>query len=192
MADGLLSQSDIDALIQGQRGKEIAVSKAKAVSAVDSSPPTPSQPPVKTITVPQAGDKPPQASIPSQQRQESIELKKPDSSLEARLLNLEQRLNQVEKVAGNLEQLEKKLTGGPNTGQVSAQQLQVVVQHIQELTQQVTNISNKLKGTLGYGAYQTFKCDKCTSQGHVATVLKCTKCGQESWRGWWPKKQSTP
>lgn len=188
MADGLLSQADIDALIQGQREKGIAAPKAKSKPAAAPSTPTSSQPAAKsTPVVSQPSDEIPLDSMLPKENPEPADPKKPDTLLEARMLKIEKRLDQMEKTARSIEQLERKLSN-PNTGMVTAQQLQAVVQRMQELTQEVANISNKLKGTLGYGAYQTFICDKCSSKGHVATQLKCTECGQESWRGWWPKK----
>jgi hypothetical protein len=44
----------------------------------------------------------------------------------------------------------------------------------------------KLKDTLLVGVRREFKCD-CGAKGFVAVYIKCTKCGKETWRGWWPK-----
>ena len=33
-----------------------------------------------------------------------------------------------------------------------------------------------------------FHCDSCNSQGLVAFSTKCTKCGKQTWWGWWPQK----
>jgi ParB/RepB/Spo0J family partition protein len=33
---------------------------------------------------------------------------------------------------------------------------------------------------------KNFECD-CGAKGHVAVHIKCTKCGKDNWRGWWPK-----
>jgi hypothetical protein len=33
-----------------------------------------------------------------------------------------------------------------------------------------------------------FHCDSCESHGLVAFSSKCTKCGKQTWWGWWPQK----
>jgi hypothetical protein len=33
-----------------------------------------------------------------------------------------------------------------------------------------------------------FHCDSCDSHGLVAFSSKCTKCGKQTWWGWWPQK----
>jgi len=34
---------------------------------------------------------------------------------------------------------------------------------------------------------ESFSCE-CRTSGMVAVHIKCTNCGKETWRGWWPKK----
>ena len=36
---------------------------------------------------------------------------------------------------------------------------------------------------------ESFKCSHCRSEGLVALYVKCTKCGKESWMGWWPDEE---
>jgi hypothetical protein len=62
-------------------------------------------------------------------------------------------------------------------------------QRVQELSEAVKKISNNLKGTPGYGVKNTFTCEKCSDHGHVAVMYKCTSCGRERWYGWWPEKK---
>ncbi len=188
MGDGLLSQSDIDALIKGQPGRGLALSKARARTAADAASQKESQPPEEAPPAPVEKMVSPQDVVPRERSQVPEVPPKSVSSFDARVLDLEQRLSRMETVAGRLEHLEKKVTGAQTAGQVSPQQLQAVVKRVQELSEEVRSISTKLQGTLGYDAYHIFECDRCSSHGAVATVFKCTKCGHESWRGWWPKK----
>ncbi len=110
------------------------------------------------------------------------------SSLQTGMNEITQRLTQLETTVGRLEHLEKTVASAGNNNQVSPQQLQDLMKRVQDIGQEVKNISAKLQGTLGYDIYHSYKCDKCSSQGLVSTAFKCTKCGQISWRGWMPKK----
>ena len=38
------------------------------------------------------------------------------------------------------------------------------------------------------GIRERFTCE-CGAKGMLAVSIKCTKCGEESWWGWWPKQQ---
>lgn len=49
-----------------------------------------------------------------------------------------------------------------------------------------TFTQKKLFGDPLAGLKENFKCD-CGAKGEVAVSIKCTKCGKETWRGWWPK-----
>jgi hypothetical protein len=44
-----------------------------------------------------------------------------------------------------------------------------------------------LDGTPALGLRRCFKCD-CGASGFVAVRIKCTKCGRETWWGWFPKQ----
>lgn len=37
--------------------------------------------------------------------------------------------------------------------------------------------------------FEGFKCSHCRSEGLLALYVKCTKCGKESWMGWWPDEE---
>jgi len=190
MADQLLSQSDIDALVKDMAGKSEgspgggkadapkAVAREASQSFEEASPPT---------TVTEVSLRGVVSQEPSRGRDVASESV---GSLEAKILDLTQRLSAVEATVGRLEGLEKRMAGSANAGQVSPEQLQAMVKRIQDLGQEIKNISARLQGTLGYDAYHTFKCDKCQTQGVVATVFRCTECGHQTWRGWWPRKQA--
>ena len=57
-----------------------------------------------------------------------------------------------------------------------------------QLKEALKKITTNLKGTPGYGVRQSFNCEKCSDEGHVAVMYRCTKCGHERWYGWWPDK----
>ncbi len=44
----------------------------------------------------------------------------------------------------------------------------------------------RLDGTPALGLKNRFKCD-CGAIGFVALHIQCTKCGKETWWGWFPK-----
>jgi polyhydroxyalkanoate synthesis regulator phasin/ribosomal protein S27AE len=44
-----------------------------------------------------------------------------------------------------------------------------------------------LDGTPALGLKHRFKCS-CGASGFVAMHIQCTKCGQETWWGWFPKE----
>ncbi len=187
MGDKLLSQSDIDSLVSGLLVQVSASPRAKAEPAagvVSHKVSQPSRevsasPPVRQASSPDATPKgqPRVADTPPQS----------DSSPGTNVADLVERLSRVETTVKRLEQLEK---GGASAGagQVSLQKVQAMAKRVLELSEEVKSISAKLRCTLAYDVYHSFKCDSCSSQGLVATVLRCTKCGHESWRGWWPKK----
>lgn len=44
----------------------------------------------------------------------------------------------------------------------------------------------RLDSTPALGLKQRFKCS-CGASGFVALHIQCTKCGRETWWGWFPK-----
>ena len=47
-------------------------------------------------------------------------------------------------------------------------------------------LEEQLDGTIGLGLKQRFEC-QCGATGLVAMRVRCTKCGRESWWGWFAK-----
>jgi hypothetical protein len=64
---------------------------------------------------------------------------------------------------------------------------------VRDLTNRLTKMemvlaeAQRIKGTT---MNQMFLCDSCNSQGLVAFSAKCTKCGKQTWWGWWPKNNT--
>jgi translation initiation factor 2 gamma subunit (eIF-2gamma) len=56
------------------------------------------------------------------------------------------------------------------------------------MSEQLEEISDNLRSSLGYGAAKIFQCSECGSGGTVAIHVKCTSCGEENWMGWWPEE----
>jgi len=48
------------------------------------------------------------------------------------------------------------------------------------------DLKEQLSGTIGLGLKQRFEC-QCGATGFVAMRVRCTKCGRESWWGWFAK-----
>lgn len=49
------------------------------------------------------------------------------------------------------------------------------------------DIESRLNGTPTLGLKHSFTCD-CGASGFVALRIRCTKCGRETWRGWFPEQ----
>jgi TolA-binding protein len=70
----------------------------------------------------------------------------PVSSLQTGVNEMSQRLSQLETTVVRLERLEKVVASGGNNNQISAQQFQDLMKRVQDLGQEVKNISAKLQG----------------------------------------------
>ncbi len=66
------------------------------------------------------------------------------------------------------------------------QQLENRVEALEALGVELEDIESHINGTPALGLKRRFKCD-CGSSGYVALLIKCTKCGRETWWGWHPK-----
>lgn len=249
MADKLLSQSDVDALVSSLTSNREAKKAPPASSPVNSaSPSTNSLPTTKTAS-PSSGNipttktasalsgsmsaskisSPSSASMtaikPASQSSNTLPLNKAAGSsmvktplivsqnaasrsalparpelkpqmpsgveklgaIEAKLTNLNKRLEQLGTLVSRIELMEKRLTA-VESELIRERENTVVNKQIQTLAEELKRISVNLQNTPGYGIRRQFKCEKCDDQGSVATMFRCTKCGHESWRGWWPQK----
>jgi hypothetical protein len=210
MADQLLSQADIDALVsslgRGDSAKPAAPAPAPAPKPAAPAPapapkpaaPAPAPAPKAAASAPAPAPKPaakpaPAAAAPARPLSTAQVGGKTEvsaesvSSLNAKITDLTKQVNQM---AASLQQmaalqqkvaeLEMKLNNGGNQG---------ADDKIEQLAGALKKISNNLKGTPGYGARWSFTCEDCNDQGHVAVKYRCTKCGHEKWYGWWPEKK---
>jgi predicted nucleic acid-binding Zn-ribbon protein len=102
------------------------------------------------------------------------------NSLEAQLAELSLRLEKVEQT---IDEFESKSS---IANQLSSTELKSTIQQLQSVSSQVEVITEGLRSTAGYNISKTFHCSSCGSAGVIAMKIKCTKCGQENWWGWWP------
>lgn len=181
MENKLLKQSDIDSLVSELAAKTQPPQPAAPAAPAESPPvhtaePTPDgaplAPAVKEISLQQAKQ---QASSGVTKEQYDLLVSLNDKLVE--------RIQRMENKIQRLEQLEKMKAGGGGIG-VTTQQYNEMTTSVQQLNQQIANISARLQGTLGYDIYHTFECEKCGTHEHVATVFRCTQCGHQNWRGW--------
>lgn len=189
-----LSQAEIDSMLSKLAAKEAVPAKSKAQKAsvsVSSSQPSEQVSPAPAVVLASA---PAAKKLPETIVAPSLQTSSPEvfagavSTLQTGMNEVSQRLSQLETTVVKLERLEKTVASNESNNQISVQQFQDLMKRVQDLSQEIKHISNKLQGTLGYDIYHSYKCDKCASQGLVSTAFKCTKCGQISWRGWMPKK----
>jgi len=56
-----------------------------------------------------------------------------------------------------------------------------------EIKKMKEEIKNTLINTPLRNLRERFVCSSCGEKGYVAVKIKCTKCDEESWWGWWPE-----
>lgn len=182
MNDKLLSQSDIDSMVSSLAMKEESKPKEETIATPNVMPSnscqaieeTPAVPSVKAVSIQDA-----LSNEKSQAPSPSPGLASPQTA------KIIERLNRIEAKVQKLEQYERIKTGH-DIAPVSPQQFQELINFVQKLNEDIRSISGKLQGTPGYDIYHSFNCNKCGTQQQLATVFKCTRCGHESWHGWWP------
>jgi len=57
------------------------------------------------------------------------------------------------------------------------------------LENRIDDIEDKASDDPLWGARYQITCNSCGSKGWIATTIKCTKCGRETYWGWRPKKE---
>lgn len=160
-SDQILSQAEIDAMLNGGGGDSPA-----AVEAPPPAPP-PQPPPVAQEAAP-APMPPPVAAGPGQDEVRA---------LSQRITSLEESVQRLgSQGAPDLDQ---------NIQQLS-QQFQQLYGDLQAINSKVDGVMETLQATVGFGVRSVFACKSCEAQGHVATRLTCTSCGTEEWWGWFP------
>jgi uncharacterized phage infection (PIP) family protein YhgE len=216
MADQLLSQADVDALVLSPTRSEPPASAPAPAPArppaadlgnrgtnINKAPtfPVKSAPlPVKNAAVsnkPQTTNKihPSQviqttaSKLPPNIRQEQKYEGSADAinTLKAKIASLTEQLTQMGNNIKRMEKIEKKVIDLEIKLEKN-QQSQVLLPRVNQLSEELKKISANLKGTPGYGVRHSFTCEKCNDHGHVAEMFRCTKCGHERWYGWWPSK----
>lgn len=108
-------------------------------------------------------------------------------SLNLTVCKLAERLNEVQAMVQKLDRA-KSWAANRQDEICTAVQFRQLVERVKQMNQRISEISTKLQGTVGYDTYHQFKCEKCGGEGLVATPYRCTRCGTQTWRGWWPNK----
>jgi len=102
-------------------------------------------------------------------RGKAIDQGEPSVDAADAVATLQQKLVALE---SNLKELHRRVEGLEATGAEDAS---------------LAELEARLNGTPILGLRQRFKCD-CGASGFVATHIQCTKCGRETWWGWFPKQ----
>jgi len=58
---------------------------------------------------------------------------------------------------------------------------------IKKIREEIEKIKKMVESDPLSNLRNEFVCDSCGEKGYVAANIKCTKCGEESWWGWWPE-----
>jgi len=66
------------------------------------------------------------------------------------------------------------------------QQLESRMKSLEGLRADMEHIETRLDGTPALGLKHRFECG-CGASGFVALHIQCTKCGRETWWGWFPR-----
>ncbi len=95
----------------------------------------------------------------------------------------------IDGLTSRLDQVDGAMADIHLTVKPLPQNVQDATDGIQEVSSRVERISADLQRTLGYAIQKVFKCQSCGSEGFVANQVLCSKCGNESWWGWWPRNE---
>ncbi len=76
----------------------------------------------------------------------------------------------------------------PGSLESKVQQLESRVDVLEAISAELEDMETLLGGAPALGLEHDFKCD-CGASGFVAVHIICTKCGRDTYWGWWPKKE---
>jgi DNA repair exonuclease SbcCD ATPase subunit len=130
----------------------------------------------------------PAISVPQEEQQTSA-LPAEDEYVQSTMADLAQRVAKIEAAMGKLEELQKTVRDANTILRKQPRDFQSVVTELQAVSEQVEEISEKLRSTPVYDMGEIFQCNVCHSDGLCAIRVKCTQCGRENWWGWWPPKE---
>jgi hypothetical protein len=187
MADQLLSQADVDSLIESLSRS----TPTPAPTAKPSGTPAPRTPASNTRPAAAAPATPlntsPAGKTPAAAKPEPKAEINPSviDSLNSKMAELSKQVEQMSSGLKRLDALEKKMSDLEH--KIDGQNPSMV-RKVQIMSEQLRKIAGNLKDTPGYGIHHTFSCDACNDRGNVAILFRCTSCGHEKWYGWWPKR----
>jgi hypothetical protein len=218
VADQLLSQADVDALVLSLTRSELATESTatkpksaesgstRGINTLANKTPTPGKVtdpiPIKTTNNPTKTTQilnsshsvsstqvaSLKATIANRQEQKNEMRNDYLNALDVKVAGLSQQLQEINSTLKRLNTLEKKIINLEKVLENNRQNPDLSPR-IAQLNEEFQKIGINLRGTPGYGIRHNFTCEKCHDHGHVAEMFRCTKCGHERWYGWWPDKK---
>ena len=174
MADRMLSQAEIDALLLANSGAPGGVPAKPGPSYAE-----------QTAPAPVAGDAGRSAASTPSPAAPSTASPGRDLQSQATMETMNRRL---EELAQRVVRMEQTIGQSVATITQIQQELSSVSPHVQILSSRLEGVLANLKATFGYRAQKTFVCTGCQTKGEVAARIKCTHCDLENWWGWWGPK----
>ncbi len=183
----VLPQAEIDALFKQATGKSISPPSG-AEATVSGEAPRPSVSPAAPSTKPPQEVEP---AVPSSPVLTAAPTPSDDvlQTIQATLDELARRMTKIETNISRLSQKEGSVADVSLPVQRLSQRLDAMVKDLQKVDSQVGGVLRGVEGTPGYGIRNDFTCESCSSHGFIALPMRCTKCGEEGWWGWWPKEK---
>lgn len=192
MADKLLSQADVDAMVgsltrnKAETPQTARPNPVNPVLTTKSAAPQHTVPSVTNMTATRSvNNVTPVAQKTMPPARQEPKTDPAAGALAAKMGELSKQLGQI---TASLQHIEARMSQ-LETQVMQNQEPQGTARQVQELSEEFKKVLVNLKGTPGYGIHNSFVCEKCNEHGAVATVFKCTKCGKETWRGWAPAKK---
>lgn len=165
--DVVLTQADIDAMLSQAGGQSTSTEKPKgAVSE--------KQPPPKAIAV---------------SKSQIEQFKTKGTSQQTAPSSTPRQSTSRPKISQPVSHAPKTRKGVRQPGETEILRTAVI-----DLTNRLTKMEMALAEAQRSKAptmNQMFLCNSCQSQGLVAFSAKCTKCGKQTWWGWWPKNNNS-
>lgn len=191
MADEkVLSYADIDAMVSTSVPEEVLSGTAGEPTQQPATPADETKTAPKAKAAPAGKAKSAPASPSSHEVPHMPASPNDIESLRAILVDLAKRIAKIEAAMVKSKQLEKTIAEAKAMANQPPKDFQAMADQLEELSEQVQGILEKLQSTAGYDIGKAFRCNSCYSQGMVAIRVKCTECGRENWWGWWPEKSS--
>jgi tetrahydromethanopterin S-methyltransferase subunit G len=186
----VLSQSDIDAMLSTAQ-EEPAGPKKTASAVSEEKPPAEKKPApaAEQVPVEKPAEEAPAVKPSGESKSQEVLTVELIENLESTLADLVKRLGTMENAMERLDKLEKQVEENSGASPaVQSEELEEMKSEVQDLSEQMDEISGNLKYSLGYGVGKIFQCKHCESKELVALHVKCTDCGEETWLGWWPRR----
>ena len=91
-------------------------------------------------------------------------------------------------MVARIQSLEERLAVATAGTEQLNQSFQALMGHVTAVTNAVNQMIHSLGATPGYGAGHSFVCSSCGDTGHLTIPLTCSNCGESTETGWWPEQ----